>query len=84
MAEGSIVSPKRTKNFEPDVVRYYLARKFKELLAKGTVGAGVWWKKVPIFTPSSLRALVDSWKEEEEVTKLLETAHNNPVIGMHY
>lgn len=83
MAEGSVISPKRSKNFTADVVKYYLARKYEEILTKGVPSPHPWWKNVPVFTPDSLKALVDSWKEKEEVARLIEKAQKSPVVGKY-
>lgn len=82
MAEGSQVSPRRTKKFAAEDVKEFLARKFTELFVKGVPSPHPWWKNVTMYTPESLRALVESWKEQEEVAKLIEKAQKSPLIGM--
>jgi hypothetical protein len=82
MAEGSQVSPRRTKKFSAEDVKFYLARKFNEIFAKGVSSPHPWWKNVLVYTPDSLNLLVNSWKEQEEVAKLIEKEQKSPIIGM--
>jgi hypothetical protein len=83
MAEGSQVSPRRTKKFSAEDVKFYLARKFNEIFAKGVSSPHPWWKNVLVYTPDSLNLLVNSWKEQEEVAKLIEKEQKSPIIEEH-
>jgi len=83
MAEGSKISPHRLNSFAAEHVKYYLSRKYSEIFAKGVPSPHPWWKNVPVFTPHSLKTLVESWKDQEEVAQLIEKAQKSPLIGIY-